>query len=84
MKTDKCPACGVTWLGKDIADTFESNGHSRAKAEEIADFYGWSLENRLRFQVNMIGIETGGYDGVTYWQCMTCGKTFNRWTGEEQ
>jgi len=83
MKTDKCPACGVTWQGEDIADHFEQTVVSREKAEVIAAHYGWSPQNRIRFQENVVGIETEKYDGVSQWYCTECDKIFDRWTGEE-
>jgi predicted RNA-binding Zn-ribbon protein involved in translation (DUF1610 family) len=33
----------------------------------------------------VIGVEIQGmYDGVSYWKCPDCGKTWNRWTGKEE
>ncbi len=29
-----------------------------------------------------IGIETKGYDGVSFWMCPDCGAEENRWTGK--
>lgn len=54
------------------------------KAKESASkYYGWTEENDRRFINGYIGIEDDSYDGVSYHQCLNCGTTWSRWTGDE-
>lgn len=48
--------------------------------------YG-DLPEDERFYSTIMGIELAydhpkHYDGVSYWQCQSCGFTWDRWTGE--
>ena len=94
MKTESdswtsCPKCGADWDGGSILETFIKQrdagaeyrkGQTDEQSEEgmkqvYAPPYRWGRQ---------IGIETPGYDGISYWQCPDCGKTFNRFTGKEE
>jgi hypothetical protein len=51
------------------------------QAIEAASYYGWTPENKKCFSINMVGVETPSYDGVSYWQCQACGAMVDRFTG---
>lgn len=84
MKTN-CPKCGVTWEGEEIPIQLLATGHyaTLQDAEIAAAHYGWTPENKRKFNVHVIGIETPKYDGVSYWYCGACQTYFDRWTGEQ-
>ncbi|MHC4301383.1 MAG: hypothetical protein ACYS7Y_29295 [Planctomycetota bacterium] len=83
-KQSECPRCGVTWLGEEIPFGLMATGNyaSFDDAREAAADYGWTLENKLRFNVNVVGLEDGSYDGVAYWQCTRCKCTVDRFTNK--
>ena len=85
----ECPVCTVTWEGEEIPDGLMAANperyNTREAAEEAAEMYGWSPENRLRFGANVIGVEYAHdhperYDGVSEWRCTVCGARIGRWT----
>jgi hypothetical protein len=87
---DECPECQITWRGVEIPDgLMEHNPDyypTREKAEEAADSYGWTPENKLRFRINVIGVEypynhPQHYDGVSEWRCTNCGLRIGRFSG---
>jgi len=82
-----CPKCGFLLDGGDIFKELKKQPCNAGKSDESikksAAMYGWSEEDPKRFS-NIIGIETCGYDGVSYWKCPSCKTTWNRWTGEEE
>jgi hypothetical protein len=51
-----------------------------AAIEVATEFYGWTQENKACFSINVIGVETGDYDGVSYWECLVCGAKIDRFT----
>lgn len=88
MKLSHCPKCGVTWQGAEIPDGLRQYNPTRyptiEAAREAAKSYGWTPENKLKFGINMIGIEIAEeYDGVGYWKCEKCLAVFDRFTGEQ-
>jgi len=83
MDYTECPNCGVTWEGLEIPVGLRLTGsYTEAQAIEAATHYGWTPENKKCFSINMIGVETAGYDGVSYWQCLECDTTIDRFTGK--
>lgn len=68
MKTS-CPVCGVNWQGKEVVDGLRDAGNPNP--EEAAKLYGWTPENKLRFSINVIGIEEN--DRLVAWKCLVCG-----------
>lgn len=84
-----CPVCSVTWLGPTIPEGLWATGNYETweDAEKAAAHYGWTPENNLQFNVNVVGIQypydhPAHYDGVSEWQCTHCKARFNRFTGE--
>jgi hypothetical protein len=83
MTHSECPHCGITWEGREIhLGLYLSGNYTMEQAIEAADHYGWTHKNKKKFSVNMVGVETPGYDGVSYWQCLKCGAMIDRFTGE--
>jgi hypothetical protein len=84
MTYTECPHCGVTWDGKEIPIGLYINGnYTMEEAVKVAgEYYGWTYENKRCFSINMVGVETPGYDGVSYYQCQKCGAMVDRFTGE--
>lgn len=82
MLNKKCPECSVAWEGETIPNGLFAAGYyeTMEEAREAAKNYGWTPENGKRFGVNVMGIETPQYDGISYWQCMACDTLFDRWT----
>jgi hypothetical protein len=83
MKYTECPHCGITWEGKEIHLGLYLNGnYTMEEAVEAAAYYGWTLENKQRFSINVVGVETSDYDGVSYWHCLECDAMIDRFTAE--
>jgi len=84
MHHTNCPNCGITWEGKEIPLGLFSTGRYtvREAVETAAEYYGWTPENKEKFGFNVIGVETPGYDGVSYWLCQGCNAKIARFTGE--
>ena len=81
MHPEKCPKCKIAWQKEEnIYDHFVNQGETKEKATEIASFYGCTKETPKHFGVNVMGIETEEYDGVSYWECTSCKTVFDRWT----
>jgi len=80
-----CPKCGVNWEGEEIPVGLMTTGHyaTLQDAEAAAASYGWTPENKKTFSINVIGIETPRYNGVSYLRCEVCHATFDRVTFEE-
>ena len=85
MKNMKnCPKCKIEWEEKEnIYEYFLAKGYSEEKAMDTAEMYGHTNENPKYFGKNCVGIETEGYDGVSYWKCTSCNTVFDRWTMKE-
>jgi len=81
MTYTKCPHCRITWEGKEIPLGLHLNGNYTMKeAIEVAAHYGWTPENKKCFSINMVGVETPDYDGVSYWHCLECDAMIDRFT----
>jgi hypothetical protein len=82
---ENCPKCGVTWEGQEIPAALMTTGYYPIlqDAEIAAAAYGWTPENKRTFSINVTGIETAHYDGVSYWRCEVCRTLFDRFTFEE-
>jgi len=57
------------------------------RAEQAAESYGWTKENKLHPGKDVVGIQypynhSEHYDGVSEWQCMLCKARIGRWTGK--
>lgn len=80
----QCPQCNITWEGNEIPGRLMGTGHYATfeDAEKAAASYGWTRENQHKFSINVVGIETPSYDGVSFWHCTGCDTYFDRWTGE--
>lgn len=84
MPEKSCPKCKAPWEEEEnIYDHFRNRGYSRDKAAHIALMYGCTKEIPVHFGVNVVGIETDKYDGISFWQCKKCDTYFDRWTMEE-
>jgi hypothetical protein len=88
---DNCPECNANWLGGEIPDgLMQANPQAyptRELAEEAAAHCGWTSENKLKFKVNMMGVQYAydhpqHYDGLSEWRCTVCGARFNACTGQ--
>jgi hypothetical protein len=83
MQHSECPHCGITWEGEEIPHALHKAGpYTMEAAIEAASHYGWTPENNYKFSINVVGVETEGYDGISYWQCLDCGAMIDRFTGE--
>ncbi len=83
MYNTECPKCGITWEGEEIPQGLFSTGNYTVKeAAAWAAHYGWTPENKEKFGINVVGIETEDYDGVSYWLCQGCDAKIDRFTGE--
>lgn len=83
---DNCPSCGVSFLGQDIFEYFKSQyKNDEDRALEAATMYGWSIDRQVCFR-REIGIETYGYDGVSFYKCPDCGVVWKRfkWSNIEE
>ena len=80
----QCPHCNITWEGEEIPVGLMATGHyvTMEDAEKAASLYGWTRENKRPFHINVIGIETESYDGVSFWHCTVCDTYFDRFTGQ--
>ena len=86
---DKCPKCGVSWLGEPIIDSFK-------KSKWCKDFTDLQIEETVKSMYaepycwqRQIGIQLPRdhpkyIDGVSYWMCPDCKTTFNRFTEKEE
>ena len=76
----QCPACAVTWEEEEtIYEYFLAQGNDEVEARRIAEMFGCVPDNPKHFGANVMGIEVREYDGITYWKCLACEVTFNRW-----
>ena len=83
MKYTECPRCGIIWEGKEIPlGLYLNNNYTMEEATEWAAHYGWTSENKKCFSINVVGVETEGYDGVSYWHCLECEAIIDRFTGK--
>ena len=82
MHPPKCPHCGVSWEEEEtIYEHFLKKYSDEERAREIAKLYGCTPESPKHFGKNVTGIEIPEmYDGVSYWKCLKCDSTFDRWT----
>ncbi len=92
---NNCPSCGIEWNNKEtITEYFlrdySENGipeyktrHGFTTVEEAAadsaKDYGCTPLSPQHFSKNVLGIETEGYDGVSWWKCLSCGIAHNKW-----
>lgn len=85
MQGKNCPKCGIEWEEKEtIYEFFLNKYQDEEKARKAARCYGCIPENPKHFGKNVIGIEIQGmYDGISFWECQSCGTTFDRWTMKE-
>ncbi len=83
MNYTECPDCGITWEGDEIPiGLYLNNNYTVMEAAHAADHFGWTPENNLCFSINVVGVETEGYDGVSYYLCLECEAMIDRFTGE--
>jgi hypothetical protein len=83
MKYTECPHCGVVWEGSEIhLGLYRTGNYTMEEAIEAASHYGWTPENNLCFSINVVGVETDGYDGISYWHCLECAAMIDRFTGK--
>lgn len=70
-KYDKCPKCGVTWIGEPIP-------------EKDREYFGDSTNFQANIMgVEYAYPHPERYDGVSEYQCMVCKTRWGRWTGFE-
>ena len=83
MTYTECPHCGITWEGKEVPLGLHLTGnYTMEEAIKVAAHYGWTPENKRCFSINMVGVETDGYDGISYWYCLACDAMIDRFTGK--
>ena len=81
MHHKNCPHCNTAWEEKEtIYEYFLEKYGDPIKARATAEMYGDTEEHPKHFGLDVVGIETDNYDGVSFWQCLKCGSTFDRWT----
>ncbi len=88
-----CPRCGTPWLDPREMPIvlFEENRAAyptMEKAEEAAESYGWTKENKIHPGMDVVGIQyshtnPNRYDGISEWQCGKCKVRIGRWTGKQ-
>lgn len=97
MSLGNCASCGVSFKGAPIDPKHfvwpDSHNVDKWCIEAQGRWgscvclpYG-DLPEDERFYSTLMGIELAydhpkHYDGVSYWQCQSCGFTWDRWTGE--
>lgn len=82
-----CPNCGmemcggqlIEW-GKEYTKPGTTLGDKGMTPEEYAEAYGWP---KKLCGSQIIGIETGSYDGVSVWRYPCCGLEIDRFTREK-
>ena len=82
MTPKQCPSCAVSWECEEtIYEHFLAiQGNDEVESRRKAEMYGCTPDNPKHFGVNVVGIEVQGqYDGISYWKCLKCEATFNRW-----
>ncbi len=72
-----CPNCDKDLRGKDILAVFLEKYGDYNKALETAEMYGYSV-NKPQYFMDVIGIETEQYDGITWWKCPHCEALWKR------
>ena len=81
MHPNSCSICNAPWYeDQTIYEYFLNKGETPKEAARIAAMYGCTPEHPKHFGLNIIGIETPDYDGVSQWKCTSCNSTFDRWT----
>jgi len=79
---DQCPSCGHTWLGDEITVGLLKTGcYSLLTAVEAAAQYGWTPENRKRFNEHVLFIEPM-FSRHNFWLCLKCEKFHHWYDGE--
>jgi hypothetical protein len=86
-----CPKCHADWRAGEIPrDSVArgSYGHLAPCERQLP----WQLMDGAtnapctcprRYFSHLIGVETPGYDGVSFWMCPACSTRWDRWTGAE-
>jgi len=82
MNLTHCPHCGQSWLGLELPFGLAETGHyaTPEEAEEAAEMYGWTPENRRCFNEHVRCVKPL-YSGHTFWECLTC-KTYFHWVDD--
>lgn len=76
----RCPVCAEDWYGGDYAELLFNTGQYKS-ISEAASMSGKMYKTRF-YQKNVLDIEyQGQYDGVTEYECKTCGSRWNRFSG---
>ena len=85
MHNKECPKCKILWEEKEtIYEFFLNKYKDEDRARETANNYGCTPEKPKHFGKNVVGIEIQGmYDGISFWECQSCGTTFDRFTMKE-
>ena len=85
MHNKECPKCKILWEEKEtIYEFFLNKYKDEDRARETANNYGCTPEKPKHFGKNVVGIEIQGmYDGISFWECQSCGTTFDRRTMKE-
>lgn len=86
---DKCPKCGVSWLGEPILDSFKKSkwfiGRTDIELEKIVkDNYSEPYCWQRQIGIYRAFDHPKYIDGVCYWMCPDCKTTFNRFTEKEE
>lgn len=96
MHPSKCPCCQCKWRSDETITEFftrkyEVEGVPQyiiekgitnpvAAAVYTGEFYGDTPETPRYFGINILAMEDGSYDGVSWWGCTKCGARVNRFT----
>lgn len=91
---DKCPKCGVSWLGELIIDSFKRQRANGSKwcsgmtdielEKMVKDNYSEPYRWQRQIGIYLAWDHPKHIDGVSYWMCPDCKTTFNRFTEKEE
>lgn len=73
-----CPRCDTELCAGRLMDW--GRQHRPDDPKSYAEAYGWP---RVLCGETVIGIQTAGYDGVSFWRYPCCGLVVDRFTREE-
>lgn len=73
-KLESCPACGVSFVGKEIPYGLYGTGYYKTmkSAKKAAESYGWTPDNKKYFSINIILVKSINRGVQSYFRCEEC------------